>query len=328
VVADKGFPVEALYTDGRSYKFSECAAIEELSLAPPSECVVLEKRSISQSCQDSFCTTCTSNNCTSCCTACGPTYFANSGTCKSCSTCAAGTYPYNSCNGVRDVQCAQCNGVTYCNVTATCITNVGDNKCASCTPPFTLVTTYAEDDVCYSPDLCLTQGCPTGFCQWDSSFGNTRVCHCGAGQSIHGGPYVSSITLVGATPFNQFGAEVTQLSDIAADLAQYPNSLQNYVLQVTNVVFTVGQSTDNTLQVTLQFSNGQHQDNLLTQIEGITGDWVGNQATIIPDSGTGLNSYVITGELLLGAPPPSLAGCSLAVSGMLLFVCLLIQIIA
>jgi len=332
VVASNGFPV-TLFKDGRSYNFNDCVAVEELSLIPPLECTpegatILEKRAIEQTCKDTSCTSCTSNNCTGCCSACGDNFFVNSGsTCSGCTTCAAGTYPYNACNGVHDVQCAQCNGVPNCNVTATCITNLGDNTCTSCTPPYTLVKTYAEDDVCYSPNLCLTQGCPTGNCEWDTSLGNTRICLCGAMQSIHGGPYTSSITLSGSTPFNTCGPELNQLSDIAADLALYPNSLQNYVLQVTNVVFTVGQSTDNTLQVTLQFSDGQHQDNLLSQIEEITAEWIGNQATIIPDSGTGLNSYVITGELLLGAPPPSLTGGSLAVSGLLLFVCLLIQLL-
>jgi len=335
VVADNGFPMEVRFADGTTYNYYDCKVVEEPQLSfPVSICStesddVLEKRAISQTCLDPHCASCTSSNCTSCCLACaaGSNTFKSGSTCSPCSTCAPGTYQYNGCTLTADVQCAQCNGVENCDVQATCATNVGDNKCTSCTDPYTLITAFAEDDICYSPDLCLTEGCPSGFCEWDTSKGNTRICYCGAMLIIHGGPYQGSVTLVGDTPFNQCGPELSQLSDVAADLALYPNTLQNYVLQVTHVVFTIGQSTDNTLQVTLQFSNGQHQDNLLAQIEEITAEWVGNQATIIPDSGTGLNSYVITGELLLGAPPPSLTGGSLAVSGLLLFVCLLIQLL-
>lgn len=93
----------------------------------------------SHNCTDAYCNTCTTDNCTSCCTACEPLYYITNSTC---SGCAPGTYSNGisaclACTSNCDIcasetSCGTCNSGYNVDISGNCTVECSPN-CILCT---------------------------------------------------------------------------------------------------------------------------------------------------------------------------------------------------
>jgi len=260
--------------------------------------------------------------CSSTVTFCGGcvsgTYFVSGGgtsddqclTCTSITLCTA-----VSCSSASNSQCTTCQSpyrvssdgtsceepcvaVTNCAVTVTCLTGTNDNICTSCASGYVRIVEDSVDDRCVLTNLCDGLGCATGYCNWDPSNADVRVCYCGAEFQIHGGPYDATITLVGGQPFSGCTPYISNGTALADDLAHYPDYLSAYIFDQTGVTAVFGALTGNTIDVTLTFPAGADQVALKSRIQDIITSWTGAAVSLDVTSTSG---DVATAELTVGA---------------------------